>query len=172
MDRQSLFTQFLESRKLRNTAERRAILREIVAPGRRHFSAEDLVARFRRRGVAVSRATVYRTLEHLVQGSLVRRLSLGHKHALFESNLDRRDHEHLLCLRCGEVSEFASPALERLLERVCRRKRFTPQRRSVQLLGICGACARGKRPAEGGRTARQFPRSKTTERDRSRGGNP
>ena len=149
MNDQRLFVQFLESRNLRSTTERRAILREIQALGQHHFSAEDLVARFRRRGVSVSRATVYRTLEHLVQGGLVRRLSLGHKHALFEGGLGRRHHEHLTCLHCGEVTEFASAALERLLEGVCRRRRFTAQRRSVQLLGTCGRCAEGRHGRRG-----------------------
>lgn len=141
MHRQSLIERFLESRNLRSTAGRRAILREILAMGKRHYSAEDLVAQFRRRGRAVSRATVYRTLDHLVAGGLVRRLSLGHKHALFESNLGRRHHEHLICQQCGKVTEFSSPALEKLLERLCRRRRFTAQRRSIQLLGKCGDCA-------------------------------
>jgi Fur family ferric uptake transcriptional regulator len=145
MNRQNLFNQFLESRNLRNTAGRRAMLQEILALGERHFAAEDLVARFRQRGEAVSRATVYRTLEHMVSGGLVRRLSLGHKRALYESSLGGRHHEHLICLRCGEVTEFGSAALERLLDRVCRRRRFAAQRRSVQLFGMCARCAEGAR---------------------------
>ncbi|MCI0411090.1 MAG: transcriptional repressor [Acidobacteria bacterium] len=141
MNRQSRFSQFLESRNLRSTAGRRVMLQEISALGERHFSAEDLVARFRRRGRAVSRATVYRTLEHLLAGGLVRRLSLGHKHSLYESNLGRRHHEHLICLRCGEVTEFGSGTLERLLDGVCRRRRFVAQRLSIQLFGMCARCA-------------------------------
>ena len=140
MDRHSVFVQFLESRNLRNTPGRRTILKEIVALGSRHFSAEDLVEKFRAGGGSVSRATVYRTLDHLVQGGLVRRLSLGHQRGLFESNLGRRHHEHLICLRCGGVAEFASPVLENLLERVCRRRRFALLRRSIQLSGICARC--------------------------------
>jgi len=149
MSRQSIFEQFLESRNLRSTAGRRAILREIFELGERHFSAEDLADRFRRRGAAVSRATVYRTLEHLLAGGLVRRLSLDHKHAFYESSLRGRHHEHLICLRCGEVTEFGSRTLERILERVCRRRRFAAQRRSIQILGSCVQCAR-----EGGRAER------------------
>lgn len=149
MNRQSLFNQFLESRNLRNTAGRRAILQGILDLGERHFSAEDLVGRFRRRGEAVSRATVYRTLEHMVAGGLVRRLSLGHKHALYESSLGGWHHEHLICLRCGDVTEFGSRTLERLLERVCRRRKFVSQRRSIQLLGMCSRCAEGERAKRG-----------------------
>jgi Fur family transcriptional regulator, ferric uptake regulator len=149
MNRQSLFHQFLENQKLRNTAGRRAMLDEIFELRERHFSAEELVARFRRRGEAVSRATVYRTLEHLVAGGLVRRLSFGQKHALFESSLGVRHHEHLICLRCGEVTEFGSGALERILERVCRQRRFAAQRRSIQVFGMCARCAEGGRAKRG-----------------------
>lgn len=149
MGRRDFLAQFLEIRKLRNTAGRRAILREISDLGRGHFSAEDLVARFRGRGESVSRATVYRTLEQLVSCHLLARLSLGGRHSLYESREGKRNHEHLLCVRCGGVAEFSSPALERLLAGICRRRGFTPQRRSVQLVGLCRSCA--KKP--GGRAA-------------------
>lgn len=149
MNRQNLFNQFLESRNLRNTAGRRAILQEIFDLGERHFSAEDLVGRLRGRGEPVSRATVYRTLDHLVAGGLVRRLSLGPKHALYEGSLGGRHHEHLICLHCGAVTEFGSGTLERLLERVCRRRRFAAQRRSIQIFGMCARCAEGGRAKRG-----------------------
>jgi Fur family ferric uptake transcriptional regulator len=142
MDGQERILRFLESRNLRSTAGRRAMVREILALGKRHYSAEDLVARFRRRGESVSRATIYRTLDHLVSGGFLRRLSLGHRHSLFESNLGHRHHEHLICLKCGEVSEFNSEALERLLSRLCRRRQFRPLRRAFQIFGWCGKCAR------------------------------
>ena len=137
--RENLICRFLHSRKLRATARRKAIVREIVAQGRRHFSAEELVDRFRRRGSRVSRATVYRTLEHLVAGGIVRRLILGRKHAMYECS-DGRHHEHLICLRCGKVAEFASEPLERLLEVIGRRHRFKAVSLSIQVFGSCGRC--------------------------------
>lgn len=142
MDGSNLFHAYLESRNLRNTAERRAILKEIAGMEDPHFSAEDLLVRFRNRGGTISRATIYRTLDHLVESGLVRRLSFGRKHSTYESNVSRRHHEHLICVACGVVIEFAQPDLEQLLEEVCRRKRFTADRHSLQILGRCRKCAR------------------------------
>jgi Fur family transcriptional regulator, ferric uptake regulator len=141
MDRTLLFQRFLQRRRLKNTAERRAILREITALRRHHFSAEDLSARFRARGAEVSRATVYRTLEHLVRGGLLHRLSLGRRHFLFESVSGRGLHEHLTCLGCGEVTEFTSLRLDRILREVCRRNGFTARLHAIQITGICRKCS-------------------------------
>jgi Fur family ferric uptake transcriptional regulator len=143
VDANLLYRKLLERRRLRDTAGRRSMLREIASLDRAHFSAEELVARFRGRGERVSRATVYRTLEHLVQGGLLERLSLGGRHSRFERKLGRRRHEHLTCVGCGKVTEFASPALDRLLEGICRRRRFSPRQHVLQVTGICRNCAAG-----------------------------
>lgn len=142
MSRRDVVSRFLEGGKLRNTAGRRAILREIAGTSRGYFSAEDLMERFRGRGVSVSRATVYRTLDQLVRSDLLARLSLGKKHAVYERRSGNRNPVHFCCVRCGRSAEVCSPALERILARLCRRKGFTPERRGVQFLGVCDGCAR------------------------------
>ena len=144
MDRQAQILRLLESRKLRSTVGRRAIAREILSLGARHFSAEELVARLRRRGNAVSRATIYRTLEHLASGGFLRRLSLGQRHALYECDLERPHHEHLICVRCGSLTEFDSTALDRVLLRLCGGRCFRLQRHAIQIFGTCSKCAGGE----------------------------
>jgi len=143
--REILIHRFLSSSKLRATAERRAIVGEIVTRGGKHFSAEDLVDKFRRRGTRVSRATVYRTLEHLVAAGIVRRLILGHKQALYERSDEPDHHGHLICLRCGKVAEFASEPLQRLLDTVGRKHRFETLSGSLQVFGMCRRCASEER---------------------------
>ncbi|HMF08553.1 MAG TPA: transcriptional repressor [Thermoanaerobaculia bacterium] len=140
-DRERLISRFLQGRRLRATSERKAIAREIAARGARHFSAEELVARFRRRGTQVSRATVYRTLEHLVSGGLVRRLSFGRKHALYEGNEGGARHGHLICLDCGRIAVFTSEPWQRPLDSVARRRQFQARAISIQVFGSCRRCA-------------------------------
>lgn len=148
MDGKALFNHYLESRNLKNTAGRRAILSEIAGMEDHHFSADDLLVRFRNHGASISRATIYRTLDHLVQGGLVRQLSLGRKQSFYESSFSRRHHEHMICLSCGSVIEFTNDEIERLLEEDCRRKRFRPDRHSIQILGTCRKCGSERsRPA-------------------------
>lgn len=151
VDGRALFDLYLESRNLKNTTERRTILSEIAEMDDHHFSADDLLVRFRNKGVSISRATIYRTLDHLVQSGLVRQLSLGRKHLLYESSFTRRHHEHLICLVCGSVIEFANDEVERLLEEVCRRKHFTSDRHSLQILGTCRTCGTHRSRTPSGR---------------------
>jgi len=145
------FHRYLRSRNLRDTAERRAIVDCIGSLEKRHFSADDLLAAFRGRGAAVSRATVYRTLDHLVRCGMVRRLALGRGHSVFESSLGRRHHEHLACLACGRVLEFSSRRIRIVLDRECRGKHFRSQGYDLQVLGSCEDCAGGPDPSRRGR---------------------
>lgn len=140
VEEKTCFDLYLESRNLRSTAERRAILKEIGEMEDHHFSADDLLVRFRNQGNTISRATIYRTLEHLVESGLVRQLSLGRKHALFESSFTRCHHEHMICMGCGTVIEFTNEDIEKMLAEDCRRMDFAPDRHSLQILGTCRKC--------------------------------
>jgi Fur family ferric uptake transcriptional regulator len=135
------FGTYLESRGLKNTRERRAIAGEVIAI-QEHFDPEDLQSRLRRKGTRVSRATIYRTLEHLIASGLVRKTSLDleHKIAFYENTLVRRHHEHMVCLRCGTVIEFTSPRMEQMQDDVCRKHGFRPVRHTHQIMGYCRRC--------------------------------
>jgi Fur family ferric uptake transcriptional regulator len=152
VNRNHLFHRYLRSRNLKDTAERSAILDCIASLEKRHFTADDLVAAFRGRGATVSRATVYRTLDHLVCCGLVRRLILGRGHSVFENSLGRQHHEHMACLDCGRVLEFSSRRVRSILERECRENKFVSLGYDLQILGSCEDCASGPNPSrrEGG----------------------
>jgi len=135
------FGTYLERQGLKNTPERRAIVKEVVAIVE-HFDPEVLQTRLRRKGTRVSRATIYRTLEHLINSGLVRKTSLDleHKTSFYENTLVREHHEHMVCLGCGTVIEFTSPRIEALQDEVCRRHRFQPIRHTHQIMGYCSQC--------------------------------
>jgi Fur family ferric uptake transcriptional regulator len=139
MDGALKFRQYLKTKQLRDTAERRAILGEIEALGK-HFTIDDLQFRFGRKRRPVSRATLYRTLGHLVESGLVRKLDLGQREAVYEYTDESDHHEHMICLNCGHVIEFADQEMERLQEQACRQRRFRPVRHYLQILGFCRKC--------------------------------
>ena len=91
----------------------------------------------------MSRATIYRTLDHLIGSGLVRKTSLdtGQKMSFYENTLDRGHHEHMICLRCHRVIEFTSEEIERLQDALCDRHRFRPVRHTHQIMGYCSRCA-------------------------------
>lgn len=135
------FGNYLEGRGFRRTRERDAIAREILKI-RDHFDPEVLQSRLRGKGTRVSRATIYRTLDHLINSGLVRKTSvdLERKLAFYENTLVRSHHEHMVCLKCGVVIEFTSDEIERLQEQVCRKHRFKLTRHTHQILGYCSKC--------------------------------
>ena len=140
-DKLEQFGHYLERKGLKRTRERSLIAREVLAIAD-HFDPEDLQARLRRKGARVSRATIYRTLDHLISSGLVRKTSLDmeHRSAFYENTLARGHHEHMVCVSCGEVIEFTSDEIEQLQDEVCRKHRFKPVRHTHQIMGYCHRC--------------------------------
>ena len=143
---QARFEQYLRSRNLRMTPERRSVL-EVILSREGHFDAEELLVFLRRRNKQVSRATLYRTLDHLRGAGLVKKHRFGRGHALFEHVYGKSHHDHMVCDRCGEVIEFVNDEIEQLQEEVCRRHGFRSTTHIMQIFGVCGPCqdAEGKR---------------------------
>ena len=133
------FEGFLRGKKLKLTGERMAILNAIFLRDS-HFDAETLHADLRAKGGDISRATVYRTLDLLVQCALVRKNSLGSSHANYEATRDNEHHDHLICLNCDKVFEFYRPDLETLQDKICTENNFKPMHHSLQIFGLCSNC--------------------------------
>ena len=133
------FEAYLRSRKLKLTGERMDILAAIFQKNS-HFDAEELHAELKQQGQDISRATVYRTLDLLVQCGLVRKSSLGSTHANYEAAHENEHHDHLICLNCNKVIEFYRPDLETLQEVICKEQNFKPLHHSLQIFGLCKDC--------------------------------
>jgi len=131
--------EYLRSKKLRMTAERRWVLQGVLSR-EGHFDAEELLSFLHRRHMPVSRATLYRTLDHLTVAGLVKKHRFGQGHALFEPNYGRQHHDHLVCDRCGSVIEFVNQDIERLQDEVCTQHGFEPTNHVMQIFGICARC--------------------------------
>ena len=121
------------------TPERRWVLQGVLSR-EGHFDAEELLAFLHRRNMPVSRATLYRTLEHLTASGLVKMNRFGRGHALFEHNYGRHHHDHMVCDHCGTVIEFVNDQIERLQDQVCREHGFAPTNHVMQIFGSCSRC--------------------------------
>jgi len=145
----------LASRGLRKTVQREAII-EAAFSTTEHFTAEELLIMARRIEKSVSRATVYRTLQILVESSLLRELDLGGETKVYDPNfLEHPTHNHLICVDCEKIIEFEDPNIELLENCITRRLGFSPTTKSVRIEGHCdefklkGSCRNhGKRPVE------------------------
>ncbi len=141
---ESKFREYLASRPRpqRYTAPQREMVQYIFS-SHNHFDAEQLCADMDQAGLNVSRATVYRTLNKLVDAGLLRRLQLGPR-VVYEHDYGYPQHEHLVCQLCGKMIEFESPALEAVYQDVCRHHEFQPHSHSLIVRGICGDCNRNR----------------------------
>jgi len=133
------FLRFLRGRGLRVTAARRALCAEIFAQ-HGHIDADQVHRAVRAAGHSISRATVYRNLDLLVEAGLVHKVRLGGQRAVFEHVHPGGDHDHMACRRCGRIVEFVSPAIAAMLGEICRAHGFSPADSRLQILGLCREC--------------------------------
>jgi len=142
------FIKYLGSRKLKFTRERKTILQELFrSPG--HLEAEDLLYNLKKKKKHASRATVYRTLELLVESGIVRKVDLGHGHSHYELVVDHPHHEHMICLACGKVIEFSDKTMERSLDKLCKKSEFEHTSHRFEIFGRCGKCRKYQQRDEG-----------------------
>ena len=135
-----IFRQFLKEKLLKVTPEREAILR-LVFGTHEHFDAEDLLMDARSSGQRVSKATIYRTLDLLVESGLLIRHTFDGRHARYEHIYGHRHHEHMFCIVCHRIIEFTAPDLNRIQDEVASQFKFRPLKRSFQISGYCSRCA-------------------------------
>lgn len=133
------FKAVLRENGQRWTAERRAVL-EAVLDLAGHFNVERLVSDLRERGVAASRATVYRALPLLVEAGLVQPAGVAGDERSYESAFGHPHHDHLVCRRCGRVVEFELEAFEILQRAVAEKHGFELVGHLHELIGICPEC--------------------------------
>lgn len=131
------FLQFIQSKGLRNTPQRMAIV-EAVFISKDHFTAEDLWGRIYRAKIRTSRATVYRTISLLVEAGLLFEIDLGDDQKTYDPNfVDSPAHNHLVCIDCGRVVEFEDENIRHMNDCAARRLGFSPKHQTLKIDACC-----------------------------------
>jgi Fur family ferric uptake transcriptional regulator len=130
---------YLRQKKLRPTRERTLLLEEIMRTDG-HFDADQLYTTLNAKGLKASRATVYNTLDLLVECGLISKYRFGDSHSRYEKAFGRPRHDHLICLECGDIIEFVSDRLDKIQKEVCHENNFTLHNSTLQIFGVCSNC--------------------------------
>ena len=133
---EEIFRNFLKAGKNRITLERFEVL-ESALEYEGHFGADDLYILMKNSNSRVSRATVYKTLELLAQCELISKRNFGDNINRFESSFKRQVHDHLICVDCGKIIEFADPRIKQLPEEISENLGFNFGSYSFNIFGRC-----------------------------------
>lgn len=141
----AIFRRYLHGEKLKFTPERAMIL-DAVLRKTGLFDPEQLTADVKQAGHKTSRATVYRTLNHLQDAGILKQVFFDNKRSYYEVIAGgRQTNDYLICVATGKVIEFSSARLQALRDEICREHGFEPLSHRFHIFGIS---AEGKAAAK------------------------
>src|SRR3989338_7972831 len=117
------FEALLQEKGLKLTFERRCIYKEVTHVNK-HFDADSLYARFKQKGMRISRDTVYRTIPLLLESGVIQKSVGEGKREVYEPLTAKGHHDHMVCLRCEKFIEFQSEEIEELQDAICGKYGF------------------------------------------------
>lgn len=140
------FKEHLKEKGYKLTSQRQAVLDIILEHNGQHLSTEEIYDLVKINHPEIGLATVYRTLILMDRLGLIYKLDLDDGCSRYELNKINEDHKHhhLICTKCGSVSEVQDDLLEALEEQILKKNNFIVKDHRVKFYGLCGKCSGGK----------------------------
>jgi Fur family ferric uptake transcriptional regulator len=130
---------YLQQHGLRATRQRDAILEAFLEVDS-HVSVEEIYDLIRRGNPSIGHATIYRSMSLFVDAGIAQEGRFDEGRVRYEPGVDVEHHDHLVCLRCGDIQEFEDPTIEKLQEEIAGSRGFRVQYHRLELYGHCPRC--------------------------------
>ena len=124
--------------KQRQTRQLAAVY-DVVRAAHDHPTAEEVVARVRRRLPRVSLGTVYRNLRKLAAQQHVRVVHLADRSARYDGMLE--DHDHFVCERCGDLTDLPRTRAPAPKRAALSAAGYGVRAHAVTFYGVCPDCS-------------------------------
>ena len=128
---------YLARHGLRQTNQRKDIIKTFLSMKEKHIDAESLYAVLKRHSSEIGLATIYRTLGLLKEIGIVEQKSFTDGRAVFELKQPNEHHDHLICIDCGKVIEFENSEIEDLQVKIAESYGFSLSSHNLELFGRC-----------------------------------
>ena len=132
----SIFRRFLKKQGLKFTPERAKILDAVLAK-EQVFEAEQLLYEMRTANIRVSKATIYRTLKHLLESNILREVLIDSKQAHYQLIYGKEPQAYLVCVETNKIIPFDAPELKVLRDRIVKENNFQAVSHQFVIYGIC-----------------------------------
>lgn len=129
----------LKGSGLKVTGPRLKILDLFETHAEEHLSAEDVYRILLEEGIEIGVATIYRVLTQFEQAGILLRHHFESGKAVYELNKGDH-HDHIVCVKCGKVTEFHNPTIEKLQSQIAQENGYRIVDHALYLYGVCGAC--------------------------------
>ncbi len=133
---EQIFRDYLKRKDLRITRERLGIVKAIFEL-KTHFTVDSLYNLLKKRKSGISLATVYNSMDHLIEAGLIRKHRFDNNSFVYEAALEHRQHDHLICNDCGHVTEFCDPRIQQIQNMMGQILGFEITSHSLHLFGNC-----------------------------------
>lgn len=144
---QEKFKELLKEKGLKVTNQRLLVLQVLAEHRDQHMTAEDIFELVKEDYPEIGLATIYRTVQLLLEMQLVDRIMLDDGCVRYEigdsvtgESGSHHHHHHLICRACGNVLAFRDDLLDALEEHIGREIGFHVMDHEVKFYGICKDC--------------------------------
>lgn len=148
------FEKILKEHGLKKTKQRILVLETLASCGDRHLTAEEIYEIVKAEFPEIGLATVYRTIQLLLELKLVESIQLGDGYVRYEigriGGQEAHHHHHLICLECGKVISFRDDLLDELEKRIKESVSFQVINHEVKLYGYCESCLKQEQESREG----------------------